>query len=106
RPVELRLPADVIVLARVERRAVLADPLLLRLVARVDEDLLGVPVLDLPLQVVAALDEQDPFSGRREPESKRAATCAGADDDHVEVVHAGLLGQSDGRAPGAGRAAE
>ena len=51
------------------------------------EDLLGVPVLELPRQVAAALEQQDPLARRREAVRERAAARAAADDDHVVVLH-------------------
>src|SRR5207302_233399 len=81
----------VVVLAGVERGPLLADPLLLRLVARLTEDLARVPVLELATHVIAALDEQHAEACRREPVRERSAPRAAADDDHVVVVHAWLL---------------
>jgi hypothetical protein len=71
---------------RLERRAVLVDPLLAGEVALLAEDLGGVPVLLLARQVAAALEHQDALARRGEAMGERAAPGAGADDDDVVVV--------------------
>ena len=85
RTVELRLAADVVVDARLEGLALLVVPRLLRDVAVLDEDLVGVPVLDLARQPVAALEDEDPLARRREVARQRPAAGAAADDDDVVV---------------------
>src|SRR5439155_4116711 len=100
RAVELRLAADVIVLAGMELLAVLVDPLLVRLVPRLGDHLGGVPVLGLTANVVATLQQQHAEPGRSEPVRERAASGAGADDDHVVVVVAHCGSSSQTRAIG------
>ena len=72
---------------RVELDSVLVVPAFAGDVAFAIEDLLRVPVLTLAREVAAALHEQDPLARRCEPVRERAAAGAGADDDHVVVVH-------------------
>jgi hypothetical protein len=69
-----------------EELAILVVPTLIREVAVLDEDLLGVPVLGLPGQVAAALEEQDALARGGEPAGQGAAARASPDDDHVVVV--------------------
>src|SRR5215467_4165006 len=94
RTVELRLPADVVVLAGVELLPVLVDPLLVSLVARAGDHLAAVPVLGLAANVIAALEDQDAEARRGEAVGERAAACAAADDDHVVVVVHGVPPQT------------
>ena len=84
--VELRLAAHVVVDARRERLALVVVPGVLGDVAVLDEDLVGVPVLDLARQPVAALEEEDPEARRGEVPGERPAAGAAADDDDVVVV--------------------
>src|SRR3954452_3952004 len=86
--VELRLAADVVVDPGLECLAALVVPGIRRHVPVLDEDLFGVPVLDLARQPVATLEDQDPLARRREVTGERPAACAAADDDHV--VRSGL----------------
>jgi hypothetical protein len=65
---------------------VAVEPGVGRHVAVVDEDRLGVPVLDLPGQPVTPLQDQHALAGRREPVGEGAATGTGSHDDHVVVV--------------------
>ena len=87
-PVELRLAADVVVDAGRETLAVLVVPGVLRDVAVLDEDLVGVPVLDLAREPVAAFEDEDPLAGRCQVSGEGPATGATADDDDVEVLAA------------------
>ena len=87
RPVELRVAADVVLGVWPEALTLLVDPLVRGDVALPAEDLLGVPVLRLAREVAAALEQQDPLARRRQPVRQRAAARAGADDDHVVVLH-------------------
>src|SRR6185369_6112936 len=84
--VELGVPADVVVRARMELAAVLVIPGVRRVVAVLDEDGPSVPVLLLTRHKVAALQEQDTEAGWREPGGKRPATRASPDDGDVVLV--------------------
>jgi hypothetical protein len=84
--IELRVAADEVVDAGVERAAILVVPGLRRLVAIGDEHRLAVPVLPLARQEIAALQQQDARAGRREGVRKRAAARAGSNDDDVVAV--------------------
>ena len=81
--VELGLAADVVVDPGLEALALVVVPRVLRHVAVLDEDLPGVPVLDLARQPVAAFEQEDPLPGWGEVPGKRAPAGSGADDDHV-----------------------
>src|SRR5262249_45387889 len=83
---EFRVAADVVVGVWVERLAFAVAPLLLRVIAGLEVDGAGGPVLLLARDIVATLQEQDLLSGRRECPGQRAAPGAGADDDDVVVV--------------------
>jgi len=63
RSVELGVAADVIVGVRVQRLAMLAAPLLLRIIPAFYVDGSGVPVLGFAPDVVAALEQQDTLTG-------------------------------------------
>ena len=84
--VKLRVAAHVIVGVRVEILAVLVKPGLLGVVVAVHVDDLGVPVCLLARNVVAALENQDPLSGRRQVVGERSATRTGSDDDYVVAI--------------------
>ena len=84
--VELRVAADVVVLLRRELVAVGVLPRFVRRVLGVEEDRVGVPVVALTRQVVAAFEQQDSLARRRELPGERAATGAAADDDDVVVL--------------------
>src|SRR5439155_23182046 len=56
-------------------------------VAVVREHGLIRPVLRLPCQPVAALEQQDTLAGRGEAVRERAPAGAAADDDHVVRIH-------------------
>ena len=85
--VDLGVAADEVLGVRSERDPVLVVPAFGRDVALAVEHLLRVPVLALAREVAAALEKQDVLARRREPVRERAAAGAGADDDHVVVVH-------------------
>ena len=85
--VDLGVAADEVLGVRAERDAMLVIPALWCHVPLAAEDRLGVPVLELPGQVAAALEQQDPLARRREAVRERAAARAAADDDHVVVLH-------------------
>src|SRR5437588_3851933 len=84
--VDLRVAADVIVRAGAERAALLVVPSLRGVVALFDEDRVRVPVGLLPRKPSAALEQQDPLSGRREPVRQRGAAGARADDRDVITI--------------------
>jgi hypothetical protein len=84
RPVELCGTAHRVVNARLERLVLGVVPGLLGHVPVLDEDFLGVPVLGLSRQPIAALENQDPLPGRRQVPGKRAPAGAAADDDDVD----------------------
>src|SRR2546428_13844381 len=89
RAIEFRVAADEVVRPGVELLAVPVVPGFLDVVLSLDHDGPGVPVVLLARRVVAALQEEDLFSRRRQPEGERSASRAGADDDNV-VVSAGV----------------
>src|SRR5208337_5176603 len=78
---------------RMERLAVLVVPGLLRLVFVGDEHRLAVPVVALARQEVAALQQQDAGTARRQRMGERSPAGPGADDDDVVAVlgHGSLL---------------
>ena len=90
--VELRGAADAVVHLRLERLAVLVVPGVRRHVAVVDEHVVGLPVLRLARQPVAALEQQDALARRGEVADERAAAGAAADDDDVVVAHEDIQG--------------
>ena len=75
--------ADKIVNLGLKRLSVRCQPGLRRDVAVDAEDVLDAPVAGFPRQPVAALEDQDPFPGRREPVGQSAPASAAADDDQV-----------------------
>ena len=87
--VQLGRATDPVVDARLERLAVLVVPGLLWHVLVVHEHDLGVPVLGLAWQPVAALQDQDALAGRGELVSQGAAAGTAADDDDVVVAALG-----------------
>jgi len=99
--VQLRRAAHVVVDLGLEGRPVGVVPGVGRDVLAVDEHRARVPVVHLPGQEVAALEEQDLLSRRGEGVRKRAATRARPDDDHVVVVrHRSLPSEARPRPPG------
>src|SRR5262249_30409648 len=85
-PVELRGPSDEVVDLWLECRALTVVPGVLRHVPVVDEHGCRVPVLDLPWQPVAPLEDQHPPARRCEPVGERSSTRTGSHDDHVVLV--------------------
>ena len=85
--VDLGVAADEVLGVRTKGDAMLVIPALWCHVSLLAEDRLGVPVLELPREVAAALEQQDPLARRREAVRERAAARAAADDDHVVVLH-------------------
>ena len=85
--VDLGVAADEVLGVRAERDAALVVPAFGGDVSLAAEHLLGLPVLGLAREVAAALEQQDLLARRREPVRERAAAGAGADDDHVVVLH-------------------
>jgi hypothetical protein len=86
RTVELGVAADEVIGVGVQRLSVPVAPLLLGVVAALDVDRPGAPVLLFPGDVIAALEQQHPLSRRRQPMGQSSAARAGADDDDVVVV--------------------
>ena len=86
RAVQLGGAADVVVDLGLERLAVGVVPGVLGDVLAVDEHRLGVPVVHLPGQEVAPLEEQDPLARAGQRVGQRAAAGAAADDDDVVVL--------------------
>src|SRR6188472_1968837 len=84
--VELRRAPDEVVHLGLELLARAVEPAVGRDVAVLHEHSRGVPVLGLAGKPVAALQDQHPLAGRRQPVGQRAATRARADDDYVVVV--------------------
>ena len=91
RAVQLGGPADKIVDLGLERPPGAVVPRIGRDVLPVDEDGLGAPVVHLPGQEVASLEQQDPFTRRRQRVGQGAAAGARTDDDDVIVLWHGNL---------------
>ena len=87
RAIERGVAADPVVNGRRERFAGLVGPMLLGAVAVIHKHRLGAPVLGLAGEMFTALEDQDGFAARRQPLRQRAATGAGANDDHIVVRH-------------------
>src|ERR1700752_4196361 len=73
---------DVFVANRPGRReaAVMAN------LTEVEIDRAGIPVVFLPRNIAAALQEQNALAGGSELMGQRPATRAGADNDHIEMI--------------------
>src|SRR5947209_9464168 len=93
--VELRVAADVVVLLGGELVAAGVLPSLVGHVLGVDEHGVGVPVVALAGEVVAALEQQDALARGRELPREGSPAGAAADDDDVVVIvghgHASLV---------------
>ena len=90
--VELGRPTDEVVDLGLERRAVGVVPRIRRDVLAVDEHGLGVPVLRLPREEVAAFEQQDPLPRPGEGVGERPSAGPRPDDDDVVVLgHRSLL---------------
>src|SRR5215207_5560459 len=83
--VELGVAADPVIGVGVQLGAVPSPPLFPGLVATLDIDGAGAPVVRLPGDVVAPLQDQDLLARRRQPVSQRATAGAGTDHDNVEM---------------------
>ena len=94
RAVHLRIAADPIVNAGMERLAVAVVPGLRRLVPVRAEHRFAAPILRLARQEVAAFEDQDALAGRGQAIGERAAAGAAADDDDIVLV------MRHGRSPG------
>jgi hypothetical protein len=66
--------------------AILVEPRLPGVVVGIDIDHLGIPIGFLTGNIVAALQNEDAFAGRREVICQRPSTGAGADNNHVIAV--------------------
>ena len=97
RTVQLGGAADEVVHLRLEALAVVAVPGVGRDVAAVDEHVVGIPVLRLAGEPVAALQQQDALAGGRQLAGQRATARAGTDDDHVVAIHAHSSSSSSAR---------
>ena len=86
RAVDLGIAADVIVQAGMEGLAALVVPGLVRLVLAVDEDGLGIPIVRLAFEKVAALQHEDAFARGGEAARQRSPAGAAADHDHIIMV--------------------
>ena len=98
RTVDLRIAADIVMHGRVEGLAGAVAPHLLDAIASLAEDRLDAPVVDLALQVLAALEDQDTLAGRCQLLRERTPAGPAADHDHVVVVagHGDLRIANDG----------
>lgn len=85
RSVEFRISPDVIVCVRVKRLAALVPPHLLRLILALDIYCHRIPVIFLPRDVVASLDQQDAFTRRGKRVGESSPTRSAPDDDDVEL---------------------
>src|SRR5262245_1254263 len=81
--VELGVATHEVVGAGMKFPAVPVEPRVCDVVATIHDDGLRIPVLLLARHVVAALEQQDPLAGWRQPIRQRPASRARADDDHV-----------------------
>ena len=90
RPVQLGRAADKVVHLWFEGLVLGVIPGVLRLVAPIDEYVLGPPVLRLAGEEVAALQQQDLLAGRSEPIHQSPATGPTADHDDVVVAHTSI----------------
>ena len=88
-PVELRVPADVVVDLGWELLPMVVQPEFRSAVLAIDEYLGRVPIGPLAGEVVTALEQQDALPGRRESMGECASACAGANDDDVVMLIVG-----------------
>ena len=86
RAVHLRVAPDVVVLLGQERAALLVGPAAAVAIAVLDPHLGRVPILLLPAQVVAPLEDEDALAGGRQRVGQGAAAGPGPDDDEIEVL--------------------
>ena len=93
--VELRVPADVVVLLGGELVALPVAPLFVSGVLPTEEDRLGFPVVALAREVAAPFEQQDALAGWRQLPGERSSACTAADDDDVVV----LVGRHGGAPP-------
>ncbi len=84
--VHFGIAADEVMQCRTERVAPRVGPALVRLVCGIDEYRLRAPVLLATLEILSALEDQDPLAGRGEALSERSAARPAADHDHVVMV--------------------
>src|SRR5262249_3168135 len=97
--VDLGVAADEVLGVRAERDAVLVIPALGGHVPLAAEDLFGLPVLEFPREVAAALEHEDLLAGRRETLRQRPAARAAADDAHVVGLHRSAYTSAIGEVP-------
>src|SRR6516162_11363224 len=84
--VKLCVSANVVVRVRMEWFAGFVLPDLFRLIFPFDVDGAGIPVGFFARDIVAPLEQQDSLAQRRQSVGQRPTACAGADNDHVELV--------------------
>ena len=87
RAIDLGIAADIVMERGLKAVARRVGPCLVGLVLAVDEDGLGAPVRFLARQIIAAFEDQNALSGRREPLRERSAAGAAADNDQIIFVH-------------------
>src|SRR5207245_2637111 len=85
-PVKLGISAHVVVGVWMQVFTVLVMPLLVRVVLGVDVDGFRTPVVFLARHVVAALQYQDAFAGRRQMIGQRSSAGSCANDDYVITI--------------------
>src|ERR1700728_2716943 len=79
----LAVAANEIMKAGMEALTIRAVPSLRRLIARIQEDRLAVPILAFTGQVAAALEQEHPLAGLGETPRHGAASRPGADNDDI-----------------------
>ena len=87
--VELGVTTDVVVRVRMERCAGLVLPHFLCVVLRVDVDRTRAPIVLLPWDEVASLEQKDALARWCKAMRKCATTGSGADDDDVVSISRG-----------------
>src|SRR5215472_8574663 len=84
--VTLCVSTYVVVGVRMEWFAGVVSPDLLRLIFPFDVDGARIPVGFFARDIVAPLEQQDSLAQRSQSVGQRPTACAGADDDHVELL--------------------
>src|ERR1700691_2369287 len=86
RPINLGIPANVILNAWVKRLPVLVIPRLLGLVLRFEKNRAGLPIILFSGQVSAPLQKQNAFARGSKMIGERSTTSSSADDDDVKMI--------------------
>ena len=81
--IHLAVATNEIMKAGMKALAIRAVPDLRRLIARIYEHRLAVPILAFTGQVAAALEKENPLAGLRQTPSHGAAARARADNDNI-----------------------